>query len=520
MNGCFYNPRPSPGRCIKDTRSNVVESQCELVNDTCILKKEPISDNNGESTKKIIYVPTPVTLERLKKEKTEKISERSETNNTENNLDSELSGPITAYSGSYNDEDGIKKLIFLGDAHFSDKNKCSPPCKSIGSDLNLIDTLPKNSCWTTNRLLMDIFLKAQEKKEYVDFYLEIPFLPKLGYKPSKTDINKVVKLAGEIYDIFYTFYDYFTKIKTMDYVRFHYVDVRLQYKPAGYKQLADELLLDIGQVPFEQKETTYEDNIINRINNSIILLGEYMYQDKRSRNNYVETTDKLIKNLYFSGGQTMQGYEQPLNVKLFNLYLSSDNFITDSKKLISSEHIPEGLLEYNTVNRRGKVMHRVRAQLEDLENRGYRKVVEDIKNFVMTEYIKNVNNNLLMELWRKFMKIYDNYINSRTRTLGDNITAIEILKQEYSKIMSISYLNVSSTALLMDAYLLARMFRFNIPDKNQTKIVYAGAMHTDNYYRFFRDYLKVNFHKYGTFSLDADINNINRCIKVDINKFL
>ena len=38
MEGCFYNPRPAPGRCIKDTRSNVVESQCELVDHRCMLK--------------------------------------------------------------------------------------------------------------------------------------------------------------------------------------------------------------------------------------------------------------------------------------------------------------------------------------------------------------------------------------------------------------------------------------------------------------------------------------------------
>ena len=138
----------------------------------------------------------------------------------------------------------------------------------------------------------------------------------------------------------------------------------------------------------------------------------------------------------------------------------------------------------------------------------------------MKEYTKNINNNLLMELWRKFIRIYDGYINSRTRSLGDNITAIENLKKDFHNIRNISYLNVSSTALLMDAYLLARMFRFNIPGTNQTKIVYAGAAHTDNYYRFFKDYLGVDFNQYGKYSMDIDIENVNRCIKVDINKFL
>jgi hypothetical protein len=36
--GCFYNPRPEPGRCLKDLQSNKVDPQCQLVQNTCQLR--------------------------------------------------------------------------------------------------------------------------------------------------------------------------------------------------------------------------------------------------------------------------------------------------------------------------------------------------------------------------------------------------------------------------------------------------------------------------------------------------
>ena len=38
--GCFYNPRPAPGRCIKDPYSTTVEAKCEKVDNRCRLKQE------------------------------------------------------------------------------------------------------------------------------------------------------------------------------------------------------------------------------------------------------------------------------------------------------------------------------------------------------------------------------------------------------------------------------------------------------------------------------------------------
>ena len=37
--GCFYNPKPAPGRCIKDSNNTTVEAQCEKVENHCRLKR-------------------------------------------------------------------------------------------------------------------------------------------------------------------------------------------------------------------------------------------------------------------------------------------------------------------------------------------------------------------------------------------------------------------------------------------------------------------------------------------------
>lgn len=507
--GCFYNPRPAPGRCIKDTGSKNVDSQCEISNNNCKLKGTVVTKEGS------ILIPTPVTAKMTKSLVTSE------------SVNSKLSGPVAAYSGT--DSNNISYYLF-SDAHFSLENECKEPCKKIGSK----DIQGSENCWDITRLLSDIFKRSKDNNQYVDFYIEMPFLPKGSYKPSEEVIRQMVPELGELYKIYYIFYDCFNKTNCQySNVRFHYTDVRLQYssKPRsmGGIQYSD----------FGTKDISFQEYIFKRVQISLILLGDKMQSDSRTHNQYIETTDKLMKKLYYSGGQTMMGYEKPLNLKLFELYLTSDNYAADVMKMMlpileeisdpeDVAKITEALIVPNIlVNRRGKNMHRTRAQLEALENEGRKDIADKIKAYVFEQYMKNVDNSTLMALWDKFMKLYNSFVGARARVMGDERVALERLMKEYESFTKFLELNVSSTALLMDAYILSRMFRTFAGSSHKVsnkRIVYAGAKHIDIYVDFLSKHLNIEFTRYGT-TTDKLMNDhisgnpINRCVNIDIQKF-
>lgn len=532
--GCFYNPRPAPGRCIKDPKSTSVDGQCEIVDDKCTLKvdkskviqsgiTQPQVTQSGitqPGITKPLVVPTRAALEKYGP--TANVKDMPDIPNAK------LSGPVTAYSGIYNNN----KYLFFGDAHFSFKGTCAPPCKSVTQDF--IKTDNNSNCWEIARLLVDIFDKAEADGTTVDFYIEMPFLPKGKFIPSRDDIEKASRQTGFLYALYYMFYDCFNKSRCKwKNVRFHYVDVRLQYKSVNFPELVVDMdILDRPErLPFTISDVTFEGQVINRIGESIQILGMKLIRDNRNKDKFIDTTNSLIKDLYYSGGQTMSGMAESLNIKLFRLYLTSDNFREDARNL-AKDMIAKYGTDYDVLSklvdddllviRRGKTMHRARAQVEALEQENP-KMAEQIKEYVINKYIQNVDNTSLMNLWNKFMTTYNNFILAKSRTMGDNRIALEKLMKEFREIQEIMTLGVSSTALLMDAYLLARMFR-TFPGTNHqvstTNIVYAGAAHINHYQEFFNKVLGTSFYRYGPSNLDEIRLKANRCLDININNFL
>jgi len=516
--GCFYNPKPSPGRCIKDPRSNVVEDKCEIANDRCRLKSDQPSQ---------ILVPTRETA------KTEgtKVSigdfiKADVTNST-------LSGPVSAYSGNLNGQ----KLLLFGDVHFSSKNMCEDPCRKVevnGDQIKDLDPKTPTNCWELDRLLSDIFTGSSKKNKWVDFYLEIPFLPKGEYIPTQQDIKSTIEFAGGLYNIFQVFYSCFNKYKCQfNTTRFHYSDVRLEYREAR----RDKILELMSEIPlFDIETTTLQGYVMSRIEGSINILINMIRQDYRKPHPDIESTDKIIKGIYFSGGMTMAGRVEPLGDKLFKIYLDSDDYGGDSQKLIQPlldnlgdptavvELMMSVLMPKITVNRRGKNMHRTRAQLEGLEYEGKEELSNKIKSYLLEKYRENVDNSALVGIWSKFMKMYQNFINPKTGTLGIDMGAMMELQREYKNFTKLLSLNVSSTSLLMDGYIIARMFR-SFPGTDHAdsdvKIVYAGAAHIETYLDFFTKVMGISFYSYGPrLSEIKSRRDPNRCIDVNINRFV
>jgi len=241
-----------------------------------------------------------------------------------------------------------------------------------------------------------------------------------------------------------------------------------------------------------------------------------------------------MRDLYFSGGQTMQGKLDPKNVRLFQLYLKSDNFYDDAVELMRDSFAGLDnkeiviLLKYLApptmlVNRRGKNMHRVRAQLEALENDGQEKMAEMIRNFIMEEYRKKSNVSKIIDLWSAIMITYEGFI--KNKSISDVNMLISKFAQEMKRINDLARFSVHGVTLLMDAYTLARMFRKYSGKKHVDSvktIVYAGDTHVSTYVKFFNEILNTNFIAYNPNKLNIETENhekIKRCLNVNLKDF-
>ena len=512
--GCAFSPRPSPGRCVKDPGSSKVDSQCQAIDGVCRLVGASIPQKPVEEKKIEVQKSIPLPNQTPQIQKT---------------YNGKISGPISAYATELG-----KSYNFFGDAHFSMTGTCKPCQDIVVPSLQVVNPPNGENCYDISLLLAEVFTKASEERKWIDFYIEIPFLTPNNFKPSSSDVADGIDRFGYIYKLYYIFYNCLNKAGCKyDTTRFHYVDVRLEYQKSDLGKLTEDIKQIIAmsgqKLPpaYSTSFIVYESYVSTiRVQESMQEFAKMVMRKERKRNSYIEETDKLMRELYFSGGQTMAGKINPKNFRLFKLYLTSDNFAEDASNLIETKTVdsykylvPANLM----VNRKGRNMHRIRAQLFALEEEGKGELVQKIVNYLIHRYEKTVSNTAIIDLWRSLMIAYDGYLNAKYRSLDDVHFLLDKLSQEFNKLMKISSFTISGVSLLMDAYTLARMFR-TYPGKNHIdsskSIVYAGDAHISTYVDFFETQLNAPFHKY-----DPNKNKLknyealSRCIDVNLEDF-
>lgn len=585
--GCIFNSRPAP-RCIRDPASSNVDPQCEKVGGACKLisvSLPPISQSTIQNK-----------TEELKEQEQEEQKEQEEQNKKEQQTSgnqiviksggpNRLSGPISAYSTTINEKrTQIKSFCFFGDAHFSMSGTCKP-CKDIDYKTNQLLSPPgSEDCWDISLLLAETFTRYSKEGKYIDFYIESPFISLKTLKdkndpfPSLVEVVNKVNREGYIAKLEAIFYNCLFKLKCeYSTLRIHYVDVRLGYKtvnlPAAYETISQ---FNDNQQTKENKQTKekkrnrtqrlekfpldYEGMLTMQMVDAVIgILEDKIVTEDRSRDPVIEDVNVLMKDLYFSGGQTMAGKVDPKNYRLFELYLISDDFSNDVRKLLDWSQIKNSKMldklnesfsrikEVN-VNDNGKnngkiksnlVMHRVRAQLYALEKEGKTKLANDIKSFILGEYRKNTERTMtkIMDIWNSVYVTYTGFVNAKYRSMNDVYTVFNAFKKEYGKYMKILSYTITGFSLLMDAYLLGRMFRgFNAQIESSSHmessghiesekaIVYAGDAHISNYVKFFTRYLELNspmiaYNPNSEFLKKGELDKITRCLQVDIRDF-
>lgn len=435
--------------------------------------------------------------------------------------DQRLSGPVSAYITEFKG----KKYIFLGDRHESLEAGCSKPCKSIDdyNDKNIedVDLEDPNGCWDIALFLSGLFTKAAKEGKWIDFYIEIPF--RKDIRLSKEGVKKSISYIGYLSLLYYIFYDCFAKMKC-DYstTRFHYIDIRKEYKLEKLARLVNDLeKIKNNENIIREIPVSYESFISNKVIAEGIenLIDILLYGGEVDSKEIIEA-DILVRDLYF----TAEDEDIPKSEQLFLLYLRSDNIYEDIealfRKSLNSAKNPDQLLERLLPNdlivtRNGKTMHRMRAQLWALENEGKGDIAEKIIQYVTLKYRERTQIKRIVVEWRNIRNLYLEYIK---RPFLFTYEIKENLENTQERLTNI---NIRSDALLVDAYLLARIFR-TYPNTSHIEsyksIVYAGAAHISLYVDFFEKYLGAHFLKNTTIIVD-NYENTKRCLNINTQDF-
>jgi hypothetical protein len=467
-----------------------------------------------------------------------------------------ISGPVNWYSFNANIGDmGPRTFNFFGDAHFSKEKSCSDKplykrCLTIGPDLKLpnIEKTADN-CADITYALVKLFDNSVTNQIYADFFIELPFhndsYPDLYAKkvdrlafalrnnPSSEDLHEYDKL-DYIHSLYVIFYPCLQKDKSeckySPYVRFHYSDIR-QTMLSGIITINDYLFF-ASQNILQTLDAYYKMEMLAE-------LGLYVdepidIESEIAKGNFL--FDIFLK--LTTSGRTLSGITEDYNSKIFNTYLYSDDFQNDIYRLMTEIVSPnykhnieyvKFLLFIQTMSqlytiKDGKNVSRLRAQLLALRQNNIihngENMADIIERFLLDKYNK-IN---ITEIYKPFTRFVDKILKPLSSfKLNRNI------KHEYAELLSlsddlrVSDRFISADALLLDGYLLARMFRTFSATTDSHQIsqdvyTYTGALHTRNYAEFFTDYLNVPLiHKHDNLGNDMLLSTPSmRCLQKNL----
>ena len=377
-----------------------------------------------------------------------------------------ISGPVSLYIGEYKG----KRYYFFGDRHFSFSENCGDLCEDLNAETFEIN-FHSDYCYTITRFI-DMICKSHHM---VDIFLEHPYEHKVGSLSMKKFVenNKDRDYLGKI---LYTFSPCMERPISDRCIyknaRFHYIDIR---QGKDKVLTGHRFISDLYNIVF--------DRIINK---------------------------EIIPDVYAMITLLKTYFVFEMDLKLLKIYMSSTNYINDIKKyLIEFKELYRGknwdeiqnhvfkffsqaVVNIPYVKRNNKIMTRISAQFQGLEDQGDTILANNIKKFIVDKYsqMRSTIPNNYDDLYQTAVKLD---------------TTIENQGQKYLRLSS----------FLMDAYTLSRMFRIfpNTYHVNSSRVIsYAGNAHIETYKEFFQLYLGVIF-KQAT-------KKDTRCISIKLSDLL
>lgn len=388
-----------------------------------------------------------------------------------------ISGPISLASFNL---DG-RKFYFFGDKHFSKEMNCESivPCLKSKKSKN------SQSCYDFVYFLDQIFQNAQRKNEYIDFFLETPFVLK-NMRFSDIDTDYISSIEKKFRDCLRR------DKKKCKYknTRFHYIDFRIKNST------------DISSI------------------NYIPLLFIKNIQKRKSKS-------EREKDIFFYNLVTKRLFSKKINKQLFDSYFQ-DNFDYSWSKIIRSlfrglsatkyksqfrevSKIFQRALKYYKI-RNGKIVHLLKSQFDSLKQDGIQhkgKYMSDIIQKYISDLYKNIDFDMIRKYWSQLIHTVKKKKKIPKELLSPTKSGLDL---QLSNLIELIY---DLDTHLFDAYLLTRMFRIfkytkreeHIPSK--MVISFTGNYHNNRYIDFFTNTLGLTSELYV-----ESINNkeLKRCL--------
>jgi hypothetical protein len=511
--GCKFFKSPAGDYC-RVTNTGLVEQNCAFEDNRCYTEVEYVK-KYGKSPPAVVAVvpgPSPAAF------KSQQVSL------VRGGL-KYISGPISWYCYEF-----MGRMFHLfGDRHGGMSGTCEKrynvKCSKINPITKKVDLA--ETCDDIVFLLTKLFNNSFNNKTYADFYLEYRYRL-AGHKQTQIDIlieksqkgeqlteeeEEAISQSQYIWAIYATFHPCFQrskeKCKYLPYVRFHNADVRqaIDIEYAGMISVNSYIFITI----LSNLQTMLE---------SYYYLTQYVSPDdsrlQSLRKEIIDKTEfaqRILDKLLLTG-QTLAGAKVNYSKDLFDALLYSNNYVEDVNKILDRlvEGIPvevqgdfpkmRNTMTKLSVKRDGKVVSRVKAQIDGLrqDNIIYngRNMADILLDFLREEY-DVFSLAPAYNVWRKFYdKEYLPFKNIVTEAdleraiIAFNNANLDKADEQYVTLFA-------SDALVMDAYLLARMLRkFTIPQHSRAPhsdstlvVAYTGGKHTERYSRFFSKYLYV-----------------------------
>lgn len=412
-----------------------------------------------------------------------------------------------------------RQFILFGDIHRSQEGICEEECIDYIPGIEDKRITENNNCYTVAGSIDKIITTAYQKGEYVDIYFE------MGFDKDITDMNSALQRKSNrhkeeiIVKTALKFSDCFYKIPICPYnnARFHYADIRhslhSHYFAGFLGPVIDHNIRSItAPVNFYSLEMGVDSlkvDIKMIVINILIdlMLGNSSIENSRIWKYYVN----CIESDDFANQHTH--WVEELLSSINNEYLIQMTNILINKYRIDDEYTSETITKHVmeipdrislilmsrinpnlVVHRRGKVMHRIRAQLEGLELQGDANLAESIRQFTYGK-MKQVS---LSDFMTYFRSLYNEWMGLMVAVVPEQVKThisniVKLFKSFYNEK---TIMGAAVEIHLLDIYTLARMFRrFPIeyqkeekplnPHNEATKIILlAGTSHVNNIAQF------------------------------------
>jgi len=469
--GCFYNPRPSPGRCIKDIRSSIIESKCEIADNQCILKRD------DETVKKLL-VPTSLTLDKIKK--------RTNQEPDKIYID-KLIGPFSISMFKFNGD----TFILIGETHNVTPETAIGSCPdgkerldiSLTNDKILYTGTSKNSMDIVRYLYQITQSGESRKNKMLDIFIEASYRISGGKNISPVSRGNLKRLD----DIFkHCLFDDKEKCN-LKYSRIHYFDFRgIAGKTKQYTTFGK--LLEIYYI----KDLRY-----GFINDSIHLLFNIATEIYNSK--LKEDYEKIIILSQIWDILKMILIDTKFINRWLNLIIYEDDKYEALRKMYPSELVNKIEEKINEIlpslQKQYGVDSYIGNKLQHLMN-SIRFFRENPKHVSHMYKAQKQLDRLMKENPRLGLTIYDYYkLNPHQMDVVDfswfdhidsmfeiqNILKLNnekmVIKEQYNK----------DIRKIMDIFSLSRLLRKFGETEGGVKIVYMGDGHVGDWLKFFQE---------------------------------